>query len=249
LWPISRHFKKPPKELRRRPKTRVKEEMQMRTYSSKVLIAASVMLILSVFSPLPVFAQGSNFYMSLKAGAFFPQTNDFENSENGFNGEVAFGYQFSKNFALEMGAGYFHTGGDQSAAGNISGIDYAVQVQADIDVLPVTLSLKGILPVDKWEFYGIGGIGAYFLWGELEGTAVANGRTGSKTVNDNAAKFGVHLGLGVNYNITPKIFIGAEGKYIWTSETELEGTVIGVPVESTFKTDGIIGTAVLGFRF
>jgi opacity protein-like surface antigen len=221
----------------------------MRTHSFKVLIAVSVMLVLTVFPPLPALAEGSNFYTSLKAGAFFPQTDDFENADTGFNGEVAFGYQFIKYLALEMGAGYLHTGGDRSSTGNESGIDYSIEASADVDVLPVTLSLKGILPVGKWEFYGIGGLGAYFLWAEVKGTAVADGRTGSKTVKDNAMKFGAHLGLGVDYNITPKIFIGAEGKYIWMSETTLEGTVVGVPVETSFKMDGIIATAVLGFRF
>ena len=111
----------------------------------------------------------------------------------------------------------------------------------DIDVLPVTLSLKGILPVDRWEFYGIGGIGVYFLWGELKDTYTFGAGGGSTTVNETDTKFGAHLGLGVNYNITPKIFIGAEGKYIWTSETTIEDTA--------FRMDGIIGTAVLGFRF
>jgi opacity protein-like surface antigen len=227
----------------------LKEETHMRTHLSKVLIVVSAIWILTVFFPLPVFAQGDKYYISLKAGAYFPQTEDFDNADTGFNGEVVLGYQINKNIALEIGAGYFHTGLDRSVMRKISGIDFSVKSEADVDVFPVTLSLKGILPVGKWEFYGLGGIGAYFIWGELRGTAVANEMTGSKTVNDNGMKFGAHLGLGIQYNITPTIFLGAEGKYLWTSETTLEGTVLGEPVEATFKTNGIIANAVLGFRF
>jgi opacity protein-like surface antigen len=187
--------------------------------------------------------------MSLKAGAFFPQIKDFESTDNGFNGEAAFGYRFHKNIAVEMGVGYLQIGGNNSGAGNKSGIDYAFQTRVDSEVLPVTLSLKGILPVEQWEFYGFGGIGLYFFWGEAKDTAVVNGMTGSKTLNANAVKPGAHLGLGVNYNITPKIFIGAEGKYIWTPEVEFEGTVLGVPVASSFQMGGIAVTAVVGYKF
>jgi len=220
----------------------------MRTNSSKILIAVSVILILTVFSAFPVFAQGVGQYIILKPGIYSPQ-DDLEDFDTGFNGELAFGAQFNKYLAVEMGVGYFHTGLDESAAGNISGINYAVEGEFDIDVLPVTLSLKGILPVGKWEFYGFGGIGGYFVWGQLDVTAAADGIAGSVSLEDNDVIFGGHLGLGVDYNITPAIFIGAEGKYLWTSEAKLEDTVSGIPVGAKFNLDGIIATAVLGFRF
>ena len=47
----------------------------------------------------------------------------------------------------------------------------------------------------------------------------------------------------LHYNITRKIFVGVEGKYLWTDKVELED------LELKFKMDGIIATAVVGIRF
>lgn len=60
---------------------------------------------------------------------------------------------------------------------------------------------------------------------------------------------GVYLGAGIHYNITPKIFVGVEGKYLWTDTVKLEYEEFGAPLEVKFKMDGIIATAVIGFRF
>lgn len=68
-------------------------------------------------------------------------------------------------------------------------------------------------------------------------------------LNDSTMIFGGNLGLGFHYNITPTIFVGAEGKYLWTSKAKLQDEAYGVPVEAKFKMDGILATAVIGFRF
>ena len=51
------------------------------------------------------------------------------------------------------------------------------------------------------------------------------------------------MGAGIHYNITPRIFVGVEGKYLWTDKVKLED------LEVNFKMDGIIATAVFGIRF
>ena len=53
---------------------------------------------------------------------------------------------------------------------------------------------------------------------------------------------GGYLGGGIHYKIAPKIFVGIEGKYLWTEEAKFTSVV-------NFKLDGIISTAVIGFRF
>jgi hypothetical protein len=60
---------------------------------------------------------------------------------------------------------------------------------------------------------------------------------------------GGYLGAGIHYNITPRIFFGAEGKYLWTNKAKLEYEEFGVPLRVKFKMDGFIATAVIGIRF
>ncbi len=57
------------------------------------------------------------------------------------------------------------------------------------------------------------------------------------------------MGGGLHYNITPGIFVGVEGKYLWTDKAKLKDEAYGVPLEAKFKMDGLIATAVIGFRF
>ena len=51
-------------------------------------------------------------YVAGKMGVYSPQSNDLEGFDNGFNGEIAIGHYFSRNFAGEFGIGYFNTGGN-----------------------------------------------------------------------------------------------------------------------------------------
>jgi opacity protein-like surface antigen len=58
---------------------------------------------------------------------------------------------------------------------------------------------------------------------------------------------GGYLGAGFHYNVTPNIFVGLEGKYLWTDRATLDAeTYYGVPVDVTFKMDGIIAAGVFG---
>ncbi len=52
-------------------------------------------------------------------------------------------------------------------------------------------------------------------------------------------------GAGIQYDITPNIFVGVEGKHLWTKKRH---EVFDIP-EPKFKTDGIIVNGVIGIRF
>jgi opacity protein-like surface antigen len=54
---------------------------------------------------------------------------------------------------------------------------------------------------------------------------------------------GGFLGAGIHYNITRNIFLGVEGKYLWTDKVKLDD------LDLKFSMDGIIATAVVGIRF
>jgi len=208
-----------------------------------------MVLILTILLPLYVSAQNNKFYIAAKPGIYSPQTNDLEDFDTGFTGEIALGLKFNKYASVELGSGYFQTKGEQSEAGFVNGYSYSAQADEKIGVVPVTLTLKGIYPINKWEIYALGGIGLYFVSGDLDLDMRINGYPFSASFSDRDTIFGGHLGLGFHYNITPRFFIGAETKYLWTGEAKLKDTFYGVPVEAKFNINGIAAMAVIGVRF
>lgn len=176
-------------------------------------------------------------YFAMKLGAYFPQEKwdvldlgVFEYSlDTGFNGELAFGRYFNRNWAIEIGTGYFQATGDDTFFGTKS--------KSSVDVMPLTVALKGIIPADRFEIYGIGGIGAYFLW--------ADEKLNGISFSDEDILFGGFLGAGISYNITPSVFLGLEGKYLWTQKASLSDSLW----RQKHSLDGWFGTFNIGFRF
>jgi opacity protein-like surface antigen len=176
-----------------------------------------------------------NDYFVLKGGIYSPQSTELGDFSTGFNGEIAYGHYFDRNWALELGTGYFVTKANQEAQP-----PFRASVDLDLKTVPLTASVKGVIPVDKWEFYGIGGLGAYFVFADVKVNSIANGEVSH---SDNKALFGGFLGIGTQYNITPNIFVGLEGKYLWTTKTTFSDT------DKDIGLDGIQATINLGFRF
>jgi opacity protein-like surface antigen len=176
-------------------------------------------------------------YLVLKGGIYSPQTTNLNDFNAGFNGEVAFGYSFDKYWAIEAGLGYFET----SAKKGVMFDPDSTQTSVHLRVFPLTVAFKGSIPVNRLEFYGIGGIGAYYLETDIEDASANYYHKRYDSEGDSEALFGGFLGLGIRFNVTPKMFFGLEGKYLWTTK-------------STFtyaETDlnGIQTTLNLGFRF
>jgi opacity protein-like surface antigen len=197
-----------------------------------------VVLVLSLFIPISVFAEPP-FYVEFKPGIYSPQSSDLDDSDTGFSGELAFGYRFHPNIAAEVGVGYFNTGGEITVVGPT----YVVREKFDIDVVPMTLTLKAILPYKRWEFFGLAGGGIYIAYGPYD----YDYRDCDYDYHYDTV-LGGYLGGGAHYNITPKLFVGVEGKYLWTGKVEMD-EIFGIPLEGKFKMDGIIATAVIGIRF
>jgi opacity protein-like surface antigen len=93
--------------------------------------------------------------------------------------------------------------------------------------LSLTHSLGPIEP------YGEFGIGAYIADLDVSGN-LGDFSSSTKGV------FGFHAGAGVNFNITPILFLGVEGRYLW-AKPSFGGQDI--------KLDGFTVTADLGLRF
>ena len=197
-------------------------------------------LLLVAFAPTDALAQGQQYYMALKPGAFFPQ-GDLEDWDTGFSGELAFAKRYSNNLAVELNVGWYNLDESERASGVVNGVTYSGGASADLDIFPFALTVKGILPFDRFELYGLAGIGAYFARAEVDGSATVNNLSYSASDSDSDTAFGFTIGLGVNYNISPSWFVGAEGKYLFTSDVTLFGVDTNL--------NGIIALGVIGYRF
>jgi outer membrane protein W len=201
-----------------------------KTSVMSVLLAATLAVAVT-----PAFAteKPAN-YLALKAGVYSPSEsndlNDFNggsiyhlDSKTGFAGELAVGHYLLPMVALELGAGYFQSEGSAAAQPG----------ETKLEVAPVTVTGKFLVPIGVFEPYGLLGIGAYFT--DLE----VHGNTGNFS-GSSEITYGIHAGAGVNLNFGNDMFLGLEGKYLW-AKPSFGGQDI--------KIDGFITTANLGVRF
>jgi len=212
-------------------------------------------LISTMFVILVCFSMGhadeSN-YMSLKPGMYSPQSSDLKNFDKGFNWELSFGHQYNSHFAAEMAVGTFMTKANAQIIGQeiVQGTTYhyTTDTTANIKVMPITVSLKGIIPVNHTDFYGMMGIGLYSATARIKASGSIydiNGNlldTVDARYKDTESVFGFHAGVGFNYNLNSILFVGAEAKYLFASEAKFNNF-------SSVRLDGILGTAIIGFRF
>ena len=159
---------------------------------------------MAVPAPGPVVIPAYN-YVVAKFGAYIPTSNDLSGYGTGFNTELAFGHYFNPYLAIELGAGYFQT------QGNVVVYPGSYLGNENIEVVPVTASVKVILPVNIWiEPYAIAGIGAYFVNDHIDNYYYYH-----HGASDNSTAFGVNVGGGINFNIGRNFFVGGECKYVW----------------------------------
>lgn len=186
-------------------------------------------IALSFLAPFSAFAQDPLNYYALKAGAYVP-TGDLEDLgfDTGFSGSLVLGRHLTPNVAAELGVGYFASEG------------------GDFWTIPVELTGKLVYPMDTVELYVGAGGGVYFATFDGDFSLPIVGTT---TFNDNDAVFGGHVIVGGTSNITPNLFIGVEGKYIFTDQADVHGMAGAVPVELSANLDGYIVTASIGYRF
>ena len=168
---------------------------------------------LLVLVGLPVFAESPANYAAVKLGGYLPQANDVEDFDDSLYGELAVGRYFHPNFAGEFGIGYTKSDGPAGA---------------DLTIMPVTLGVRGVLPMGSVEPFATLGLGLFYSEWEAPG------------FSEDDTVFGIYAGAGVNFNFTGNMFLGVEGRYFFAE-----------PSFGPFdrEIDGINLTANLGFRF
>jgi len=184
-------------------------------------------------------------YVEVKGGLYSPSSTfalsnlNLENSlksdtRTGVNGELAFGHYFLPTLALEMGIGYFRGKGS---------LDTPSPRTMNFNVIPVVLSAKALIPAGRVDPYAAAGVGIYFT--KFESTDNGSNFSGSSTL-------GLHAGAGVNVNITPTVFVGAEGRYV-TANPSFGGEKIRLNdteyALNGFKLNGFTTTLAVGYSF
>ena len=220
-------------------------------------ILVPLLLLGLLVAPFAVLAADAPNYTTLKLGMYQPgkkslgltnvldwdPARDDVKFKSGFNGELVFGHKFMPNLATELGVGMFSTKAKDYATYEGGGV--TLKGSAKVDVIPVTLNVKGIYPVDKLDLYALGGIGAYFakFKGDVGDTnALGAGIVANKSKSKTA--FGFQLGVGADYNFLPNVFAGLEFKYLWANpKFTLDGC------DYKIKLDGMQLTANIGYRF
>jgi len=192
---------------------------------AQVIFVLSVALVFLL--PISAAGQERRDYIIAKGGVYSPTGGlDDLNFDTGFHGEIAWGHYFSPNLALEAGAGFFESD--------------------DVQAVPLMVTGKVIYPTGNWELFSEVGAGAYFT--KFKGT-VNHASLGYIEINDDDVVFGLHLGFGVNYNLTEEFFLGIEGKYLVTTDAEFGGTSGGGSVKLETDLEGFIVMGAFGFRF
>jgi len=219
--------------------------------SARTKLALCLLVLCSVVVLAPrASAQGRlGSYLALKGGIYSPSESfnianlDVEttfkgDTETGVAGEIAFGHYLLPTFALELGIGYFKGKGSLDAEGVI-----ATRPDVDFNVIPLIISAKALIPAGPIDPYGEFGIGAYFTQFEV---------TNNLNTFDGTTTFGLHAGAGLNVHISPSVFIGAEGRYVWANPSfgdqkiKLNDTEYAL---NGFKLNGFTTMLALGISF
>jgi len=205
----------------------------------------AVVMFAMVFAAVPVFAENS--YVSLRAGAFSPNSDDngLKDFDTGYNIEIAYGYKIMPNFAVEGGIGRYSTKREESVSGTSYGVDYSDSFSVTASVIPITATAKGILPIadGKFELYGGAGLGYYLASSEYESKTEFEGYpelSTSTSGSDSANAFGFHVVGGADFNISETIAVGGEAKW-FSVEPDFGG--------GSVKMGGIIFNAGVKYKF
>lgn len=161
----------------------------------------------------------------------------------GIASHATYGRYLSKYLAVEGTVDFFYTDGDFSGSTVVAG---SYDRDDKIYVSSFLATLKGEIPVGPVILYGGAGIGVYYA---ALRTEIETANLGSFDVDEDDTVFGVHLVAGGRYDITRRLFVGAEGVYRWTGDLDIDKTTATVPVRVKDDLEGFAVTLTAGFRF
>jgi opacity protein-like surface antigen len=187
-----------------------------------IILSALLLAFLSLPSASFAAERGGGGYVAFRMGGYSPQSDDLEGFDTGFTGEVALGKQVSPHMTLEGAIGYLHSEDDRGA------------YTAEVESVPLTLTVLFHTRADAVEPYLLLGGGIYFNEASIHDDYFGDD-------DQSSASLGMHVGAGVNFHVSPTVFLSLETKYLWSTMEDLDGGDIDM--------DGFRTTVGLGIKF
>lgn len=209
---------------------------------SRALVCTLFLVSFTFIASFPASGQDRVNDLAIKAG-IYATNGSLDDFDIGFSGELAYGRYVASNLKMELGIGYFQCDGSFNRVKPVLG---NVSEDNDLSVIPLTGTFKIVFPSETWEAFGGVGFGVYMADYESD---VSRSAVGSFTLDDEDTAFGVHFVAGALYNFSKQWYLGFEGKYIFTTKVEFEGTAAGIPVVAKGDLDGMLATIFVGYRF
>jgi opacity protein-like surface antigen len=217
----------------------------------KPIAACAIMLvlILSALAALKVDAAWADSGAYQNYGQIGVGVNQFSGDldeadyDKGIASYATFGRRLGNYLAVEGTLGFFHTDQDFSGSTGVAGY-YSREDKLLVGASLATL--KGAIPIGPVTVYAGAGVGIYYASLRSE---IDTENRGDFHVDEGDTVFGVHLVAGGSYDITRRIFVGAEGLYRWTGDLDIDATARTVPVKLKGDLDGFALTLSAGFRF
>ena len=167
-------------------------------------------------------------------GYALPNTDEYD---NGFAWRLALGYAPLPQFELDLEFGGFTSDVSQPEPGGIPSYTIA---SGSLEIRPVCLTAQYRRPLPELlsTVTLLAGIGYYFIdydMGDEQGAAF-DGQLGlpDQEVDDS---WGFHLGAGLEYAVTERISLVAEGRYLFLNPSARGTTVSGVRFDDSLDLD------------
>ncbi len=174
-------------------------------------------------------------YANLRAGVFIPQGSSVRPFNSGPDLELAVGRAFLPYVAGELSIGYASAETDPRSMRYQDGSYTTIEMREGYQLVPITLTLKLVLPAGSIEPWIGGGAGA--AWAHIYQDPTGD----QPTISESDTTFEYHACGGVTVQLGRRWYAGADFRYAFAKVKWFN--------EPNVKLDGLRVTAAFGARF
>ncbi len=184
--------------------------------------------VIAALLALPAVAGAEDTYLSLKGGVFLPNGksgNGLNSFDAGYSVDLGLGVKLEQYVAIELGTGVYTAKG--------STVTDTISDRKELYAVPVTVTIKGLLSLERTELYAGAGGGYYFGAMDRKQTTAA----GTVDETSHGGALGYHVVAGADYRLNKSVSLGAEFKWFAT-KPELEFTENGSKTKNKWELGG-----------
>jgi opacity protein-like surface antigen len=187
----------------------------------RIAALVAVVALLVPSRPAAQEGEGRASYLEAHLGAWFPQDDDLDAIDTGFDLGATLGARFSRHLAVEGELSWTRATG------------YAGPAFLTLNTLPITASVRVILPARRAELHALTGAGVHMagISGEWSSAGSAAGATRWQ------ATLGWHLGAGGSVRLSRAVTLGAEVRRTFANASfdAFDLRIDGLRVAATFS--------------